>query len=125
MFTRLACNRFVESHIKVGAPQLAQTVKNPPAMWETRVGSLDFKDPLKDGTATHSSVLAWRIPGTEEPGGLQSAEAQRVKTRLCTHIYKMKNHRHKPLVLFLEQDLINILFCSSCHLLNISVLQLV
>ena len=76
MFTRLACNRFVESHIKVGAPQLAQTVKNPPAMWETRVGSLDFKDPLKDGTATHSSVLAWRIPRTEEPGGLQSAGLQ-------------------------------------------------
>ena len=42
-------------------------VKNPPAMWETWVRSLGCGDPLEEGTATHSSILAWRIPWTEEP----------------------------------------------------------
>ena len=46
-------------------------VKNPPAMQETRVQSLDWDDPLQKGMATHSKILAWRIPRTEEPGGLQ------------------------------------------------------
>ena len=50
---------------------MAQTVKNPPAMWETWVHSLGLEDPLEKGTATHSSILAWEIPWTEEPGGLQ------------------------------------------------------
>ena len=47
-------------------------VKNLPAMWETRIQYLGWEDPLEKGTATHSSILAWRIPWTEEPGGLQS-----------------------------------------------------
>ena len=47
-------------------------VKNPPAMQETRVRSLGQEDPLEKDMATHSSILAWRIPWTEEPGGLQS-----------------------------------------------------
>ena len=51
---------------------MVQIVKNPPAMWETWVRSLGWEDPLEKGTATHSSILAWRIPRTEEPGGLQS-----------------------------------------------------
>ena len=46
-------------------------VKNLPAMWGTKVQSLDWEDPLKKGMATHSRILAWRIPWTEEPGGLQ------------------------------------------------------
>ena len=50
---------------------MAQTVKNPPAMQETWVQSLDWEDPLEEGMATHSSILAWRIPWTEEPGGPQ------------------------------------------------------
>ena len=50
-------------------------VKNPPAK-ETWVQSLGRKDPLEKGMATHSSVLAWRIPWTEEPGGLQSMRSQ-------------------------------------------------
>ena len=53
-------------------------VKNLPAVWESWVQSLGQKDPLKKGTATHSSILAWRIPWTEEPGGLQSIKSQRV-----------------------------------------------
>ena len=45
-------------------------VKNPPAMWETWVRSLGQEDPLEKEMATHSSILAWKIPRTEEPGGL-------------------------------------------------------
>ena len=51
---------------------VAQKVKSLPALQETRVRSLGREDPLKEGTATHSSILAWRIPWTEEPSGLQS-----------------------------------------------------
>ena len=51
---------------------MAQTVKNMPAMRETKVQSLGQKDPLEKGMAPHSSILAWRILWTEEPGGLQS-----------------------------------------------------
>ena len=51
---------------------MAQIVKNLPAMWETQVRSLDREDSLKKELATHSSILAWRIPWTEEPGRLQS-----------------------------------------------------
>ena len=48
---------------------MAQTVKNLPAMQETLVRSLDGEDPMEKGMATHSGILAWRIPWTEEPGG--------------------------------------------------------
>ena len=57
---------------------VAQLVKNPPAMWETRVGSLGWEDPLEKEVATHSRILAWRIPWTEEPGGLQFMGSQRI-----------------------------------------------
>ena len=57
---------------------MAQTVKNLPAMQETRVPSLGREDPLEEGMANHSSVLAWRIPWTEEPGRPQSIGSQRV-----------------------------------------------
>ena len=53
-------------------------VKNMPAMQETQVGSLGREDPLEKGMATHSSVLAWRIPWTEESGGLEFRGSQRV-----------------------------------------------
>ena len=49
---------------------MAQIIKNLPAMWETQVLSLGRGDPLEKGMATHSSILAWRISWTEEPGGL-------------------------------------------------------
>ena len=54
------------------ASLVAQMVKNPPALWETQVRSLDWEDPLEKGMATHSSILAWRIPWTEELGRLHS-----------------------------------------------------
>ena len=53
-------------------------VQNLPAMQETWVRSLDWKDPWEVGMATHSSILAWRIPGTGEPGGLPSMGSHRV-----------------------------------------------
>ena len=57
---------------------MAHTVKNPPAMRETWVPSLAWEDPLEKGMATHFSVLAWRIPWTEEPSRPQSTGSQRV-----------------------------------------------
>ena len=62
-----------------GASLVAQTVKNLPAMQETRVQSLGVEDLLEKGMATHSCILASRIPWTEEPGGLQSMGSQRVR----------------------------------------------
>ena len=64
---------------ETGSSLVAQMVKNLPAMQETWVQSLGWEDLLKEGMATHSSILAWRIPWTEEPGGLQSVELQRVR----------------------------------------------
>ena len=57
---------------------VAQTVKNLPAMLETWVQSLGRENPMEKGMATHSNILAWRIPWTEESGGLQSVGSQRV-----------------------------------------------
>ena len=57
---------------------MTQMVKNLPAMQEIWIRPLDWEDPLNKGMATHSSILAWRIPWTEEPGGLQSLGLQRV-----------------------------------------------
>ena len=54
-------------------------VKNPPTMQDTWVQSLGQEDPLEEGIATHSSILAWRIPWTEKPSGLQSMGLQRVR----------------------------------------------
>ena len=61
------------------ASLLAQSVKNLSAMQETQVQSLGQEDPLEEGMAAHSSILACEIPWTEEPGGLQSMGSQRVK----------------------------------------------
>ena len=59
--------------------RMAQMVKNLPVMQETGVQSLTLEDPLEKGVATHSGILAWKIPSTEEPGGLQSMESQRLE----------------------------------------------
>ena len=61
---------------------MAQTGKNQPAMGETRVQSLGREDPLEKRMATHSSILAWIIPWTEEPGGLPVHRVTKSQTRL-------------------------------------------
>ena len=63
---------------RVLAAHIVQLVKNLPAVQETWVWSLGGEDPLEKEIATHSSILAWKIPRTEEPGGLQSMGLQRV-----------------------------------------------
>ena len=70
--------------IYVRASLVAQTVKNPHAVQETWIQSLGWEDPLEKGTATHSGILAWRIPWTEEPGRLQSMGPQRVRHSWAT-----------------------------------------
>ena len=63
---------------------MAQMVKHLPAMWKTWVRSLGWEDPLEKKLATHSSILAWRTPWIEEPGGLQSMQLQRVEHNWAT-----------------------------------------
>ena len=76
----------------------ARTVKNPPAMQETQVQSLGQEDTLEIGMTTHSSILAWRIPWTEEPGRLQSMGSQRVRydwsNLACTHAGDINVYMH-------------------------------
>ena len=67
-----------EGHHITEASLVAQMVKNLLAMQETQVRCLGWEDPLEKEMATHSRILAWRIPWTEEPGGLQSVGSQRV-----------------------------------------------
>ena len=59
-------------------------VKNPPAIRETWIQSLCWEDPVEEGIATHSSILAWKIPWTEDLGRLQSLRSQRVRHNLVT-----------------------------------------
>ena len=63
-------------YIKLRTSLVSQTIKKLPAMWKTQVQSLGQEDPQEKGMATHSSILAWRIPWTEEPGRLQSMGSQ-------------------------------------------------
>ena len=64
---------------------VAQRVKNLPTMQETWVQSLAWEDSLEKGMATHSGIVAWRIPWTEEPGGVQSMGSQRVRHNWATN----------------------------------------
>ena len=75
----------------------AQMVKNLHAMQETQVQSFDWEAPLEKGMATHSSILAWRIPWTEEPGGMQSMGSQRVRHQCETNTFTLtlNNNRQK------------------------------
>ena len=72
---------------------VAQTVKRLTATQETQVWSLGREDPLEKGMATHSSVLAWRIPWTEEPGRLQSMRLQRIRYNLATKQQQIRSTR--------------------------------
>ena len=79
-FHMLILMAWVQNSVLIGkglASLVAQTVKNPPAMQETWVQSLSGEDPLEKGMATHSSILAWKIPQTEEPGRLSSMVSKR------------------------------------------------
>ena len=71
-------------------------VKSLPAMCEAQLQSLGWEDPLEKDLATHSSILAWRIPRTEEPGGLWSMGSQRVGHDCVTNF-----HFHDPVTVFL------------------------
>ena len=66
------------SWVSVRVSLVVQMVTRLPAVWETRVRSLGQEDPVEKKMATHSSILAWKIPWTEEPGGLQYMRSQRV-----------------------------------------------
>ena len=68
---------------------MAQMVKNLPEMQETHIRFLGREDPLEKEMAIHSTILAWRIPWTEEPGGLQSMGSQRVRHDWATNTYIM------------------------------------
>ena len=84
-YLALADGFFTTKRIRIArmAELVTQTIKNLPAMWETQVRSLGQEDSLEKGMATHSSILAWRIPWTEEPGGLHTVH--RV-TKSQTHL---------------------------------------
>ena len=72
-----------------GTSLVAQTLKNPPAMQETWVRSLGHEDTLEKGMAIHSSILAWKIPRTEEPGRLQSTGSQRIGHNWVTNTFTL------------------------------------
>ena len=83
----------------LGASLVAQMVKNLPTWRETQVQSLDWEDPLEKGMAIHSSILAWRIPWTEELGGLQSKGSQRVRHKWATFTFTLfKSRIYKELI---------------------------
>ena len=79
------------------ASLVAQRVKNPPAMQQTRVQLLGWEDPLEEEMASHSSILAWKIPWTDEPGRLQSMRLQEsdMAERL-NHHRQLSVHTTKP-----------------------------
>ena len=78
---------FRKSPCLLMASLMAQTVKNEPAMWDTEVQSLGQENPLEKKMATHCNILAWRIPWTEKPSGLQSVGSQRVKHNCNSHFH--------------------------------------
>ena len=99
-------DKWFQSQIqKVRASLMAQMVKNVPVMQETWVWSLGQEDPLEKGMVTHSSILTWRIPWTEEPGKLQSIELKIVghgwatNTHIHTHTH---THTHTGLPMWLS-----------------------
>ena len=79
----------------VTASLVAQMVKHLPAMWDTRVQSLGWEDLLEKDMATHSRTLAWKIPWTEEPGGLQSMGSQRVRHDWSTSLFPHVSHEER------------------------------
>ena len=78
---------------------MAQTVKSLPAIWENWVQSLDPEDPLEKDMSTHSSILAWALPWTEEPGGLQFMGLQRIRHNLPTKQQQAPNEHWTSVLL--------------------------
>ena len=70
-------------------PLVTQTIKNLTTMQETIIQSLGWEDPLEKGMTTHSSILAWKIPWTEETGGLQSMGSQKLDATECMHAHTL------------------------------------
>ena len=83
---------FASGYLLAWASLVAQMVKNPPAMQEIWVSSLGQEDLLEKRMATHSSILAWEIPWTVEPGGLQSMGSQKVRHDLVTNPHTHTSH---------------------------------
>ena len=83
---------------------VAQTLKNLPIVQETQVWSLDWEDPLEKGMTVHSSILAWSIPWTEEPGGLQSMGLQRVGHDWATHTHTWTLYFNKKSFKFCNEN---------------------
>ena len=79
ILTSHSCLAILPTPFGLWASLVAQMVKRLPAMWKTRVQSLGWEDPLEKEMANHSSTLAWKIPWTEERGGLQSRGLHRVR----------------------------------------------
>ena len=100
-----------------GASLVAQTLKNPPAVQGTRVWSPDWDNPLEKGMAAHSSILAWRMPWTEESGGLQSTSSQTFGHDWVTNTYFMLNIRVYPDSIKVS-DLKNIVKLFICFVLS-------
>ena len=104
------------------ASLVAQMVKNLPAMQETWVRSLGWEDPLKKGMETHSSILACRIPWTEEPGGPQSKGSPRVRHDWVTNIFIFQDQKTSKWTKYItcgqrgeEQSLWSLKFlCTNC-----------
>ena len=86
----MVTSKLLSLYTPKGASLVAQTVKNLPAIQETWVQSLDRENLLEEEMATHSSVLAWRIPRTEEPGGPQSVGSQSDTTEQLTDYLEME-----------------------------------
>ena len=91
------------------ASLVAWTVKRLPTMWETQVRSLGREDPLETEMATHSSILAWRIPWTEELGGLQSTGLQS-RTRLSDFTFTFYQNQLGLAVLYTDIVQVNMIF---------------
>ena len=94
-----------------------QTVKNLLAMQETWVQSLGWEDPLEEGMATHPSILAWRIPWTEEPSGPQSMGSERVRPDRATNTFTFSSHS------FEWGDLLSLLYPLSLSSIQRPVLE--
>ena len=94
----------------IWASLLAQMMKHLPAICEAQVWFLGWEDPLEKEMATHSSILAWRIPWTEEPGRLQSIGLQRVRDDRATSLLLKKNIAHL-VIKFIILSFVNSLYC--------------